>query len=122
MKMILSSIILLFAFFIGCTYSHNGYIGHSINTEISLTKANYKVIKSVSGQASDDYILYFFGADEQNLMGKARRDMINKADLIGKPRAVINITTDIVTSGFIPFVITKTCYASGEVIEFTAEK
>jgi hypothetical protein len=108
--------------FAGCTYFQGGYIGHSIDTQVHLSKANYKVLGSATGQSSAKYILGLFGSSEQNLMDQARRDMINKAKITGGPRAVINLTTDIKQTGCLPFIITKTCYVSGEVIEFTNEK
>ena len=95
-----------------------GYLGHSINTEVQLSQKNFKVIKSVTGEASASYILGLFGPSKQNLLDQARRDMINKAELVGTSNAVINVTTDIQINWNI-LVIKKTAYVSAEVIQFT---
>lgn len=99
----------------GCG-STTGSIGHSINTEVNLSQANFKVIASVTGEASATYILGI-GFNQKNLTDQARRDMINKADLIGKSKAIINVTTDTRTRIGL-FTVKKTVFVSGEVIEF----
>jgi len=102
----------------GCSTSI-GHVGHSINTEVQLNQKNFKVIKSVTGEASASYILGFFGGpSKQNLFDQARRDMIKKAELVGTSNAVINITTDIQVNWNL-IKVKKTAYVSAEVIQFT---
>ena len=101
--------------FVGCS-QHVGYIGHRIATQIQLGSNNFKVIDSVTGEASAEYI-FGFGPSKQNILDQARRDMINKANLVGSSKAVVNITTDIKIEGFL-FWRQKTAYVSGEVVEF----
>jgi len=90
---------LSFLFYIGCS-THSGYIGHSINTNVELSRNNFKVIGSVAGEARASYI-FGFGPTEQSLLGKAQRIMFNQVDSRGHSRAVINVTTDIKISKFI---------------------
>jgi len=101
----------------GCSY-HMGYIGHGIVTQVELSKKNFQVIGSVTGESSAGYVFGVFGPSKQNLMDQARRDMISKAKLTGASRAVANITTDLKKTAY-PFYSKITIYVSGDVIEFT---
>lgn len=96
---------------------HSGYIGHATVTNVELESKNFKVVDSVLGEASAEYI-FGFGPLEQDLFNRARRDMISKADLIGHSKAIVNLTTDFKIHTFFPFWFKKTIYVSGEVIEF----
>ena len=95
----------------------DGAIGHSVTTNVTLSEANYKVVASVSGEAS---VQSFFGIgmNKKNLVEQARRKMIDSADLIGRAKAIINVTTDVQTTVIFPWV-KKTVVVSGEVIEFS---
>lgn len=99
----------------GCSYNQ-GYINHSITTEVQLSNANYKVIGSVTGVASADYI-FGIGPSEQNLNDQARRDMLTKANLTGFSRAIVNVTTDEKHSWYL-IGRSKTVYVSGDIVEF----
>ncbi len=99
---------------IGCT-STRGYIGHSINTEVHLSQANFEVIKSVTGEAKADYY-FMIGTSEQDLLGLAKRNMIKRANLKGS-QAIMNVSTDIQVTGFF-FWQQKKAFVSGEVVEF----
>ncbi|MBT7915524.1 hypothetical protein HN588_16640 [Candidatus Bathyarchaeota archaeon] len=118
MKMGVAGLSLLAVLLIsGCSTSI-GHVGHSINTEVQLNQKNFKVIKSVTGEASASYILGFLGGpSKQNLFDQARRDMIKKAELVGTSNAVINITTDIQVNWNL-IKVKKTAYVSAEVIQF----
>ena len=100
----------------GCSATMGG-IGHSIITEVQLNQNNFKVIKSVTGEASAEYAFGLLGPSKGNLLDQARRDMIKQAGLVGTSNAVINVTTDIQISYNI-FSLTKTAYVSGEVVQF----
>ena len=100
----------------GCSVTSGG-IGHSIITEVQLNQNNFKVIKSVTGEASATYFLGVFGPSKGNLLDQARRDMIKQAGLVGTSNAVINVTTDIQVN-MNPIFTTKTAYVSGEVVQF----
>ena len=98
----------------GCSIS-DGYINHSIQTEVQLSQANFDVIKSVTGESSASYF-FGIGPSEQNLFAQAKGDMIGKANLKGS-QALINVTTDIKHTGFI-FFRAKTAYVSAEIVQF----
>ena len=102
----------------GCS-THVGYIGHAINTEVELSGNNFRVVESVTGRATANYFLGI-GGPTQNVMDKARRDMIQRANLIGSSRAIVNVTTDVRHVWFL-FWLRKTAFVSGEVVEFTSE-
>ncbi|MFP4531641.1 MAG: DUF6567 family protein [Desulfobacterales bacterium] len=101
--------------FTGCSTTH-GNIGHSIVTSVQLSQANYTVLKTVSGSAKADYA-FGIGPSEQDLRAQAKREMISKADLVGKPRALANVTTDVKRSCFLIWRQIKVD-VTGEVIEF----
>lgn len=104
----------MIAFVSGCSFT-DGYLGHAIVTQVQLNQANFTVARSVVGTAEANY--YFgIGPEEQDLIGQAKRDMLNKAQLKG-PQAVVNVTTDIKYSGFF-FWRNKKAYVSAEVVEF----
>ncbi len=98
----------------GCS-STGGFIGHGIMTEVQLNQANFSVIKSVNGEAEANYF-FGIGPSDQDLLGRAKRDMIKNAQLKG-PQAVVNVTTDIKLSCFIVWAQRK-AYVSAEVVEF----
>lgn len=107
---------LLAGFVSGCSMTR-GNIGHSIITDVQLSEANFKVLGSVTGEASANYILGI-GPSDQDLLSQAKRDMLSRADLVGGAKAIINVTTDIKFNGFILWR-QRTAYVSAEVIEFT---
>ena len=77
----------------------NGYLGHTITTDVQLNQANFDVVRSVNGEASTNYFLGI-GSSRQDLVGQAKRDMIKKANLKGS-QALINVTTDTKITWFI---------------------
>jgi hypothetical protein len=98
----------------GCSTSA-GHIGHDILTQVQLNQANFNVLRSVQGEAKADY--YFgIGPSDQDLLGRAKREMIRNAQLKG-PQALVNVTTDIKLSAFFIWTQRK-AYVSAEVIEF----
>ncbi len=107
---------LLAGFVSGCSITR-GNIGHSITTDVQLSEANFKVLGSVTGEASANYV-FGIGPSDQDLLSQAKRDLLSRADLIGGAKAIINVTTDIQFTGFFPWR-QRTAYVSAEVIEFT---
>ena len=112
--MVLLSVLAIGIMATGCSTT-SGYIGHCIQTEVQLGQANFDVVKSVTGEAKADY--YFgIGPSQQDLLAKAKRDMIAKAGLKGS-QAVVNVTTDIKRTGFLIW-FQKKVYVSAEVVQF----
>ncbi|MCL2289237.1 MAG: hypothetical protein FWC34_00810 [Bacteroidetes bacterium] len=81
---------------------------------------NYKIIKKVTGTATGTRVLCLFGGYQRPLVEKARSQMLESANLIGKSRAVINETIE-VNNKFFLVVGFKTVTVSAYVIEFTNE-
>jgi len=94
----------------------NQYSVNGANTNVILQKKNFKVIGTVSGESSDSY-LFFIGGHKQNLVAKAKQNMIESAKLDGTSKALINLTTeehDVFKFVYIKRIIT----IHGTVIEF----
>ena len=121
------SLLLFILFFIlSCGVGPHSSMNHSTNTQVVLSKANYKVINSVSGTATARYVLGV-GPSESKLIAKAKQRMTKKANLPAggnKSRALINITEDKVVRFFwpyFPFYTSLTVHVSADVIEFIPE-
>ena len=99
---------------------HRGLTNNVNNhtTEVVLSQKNFKVVKTVTGQASVTYILGIGGLSKNALIAEARAIMLKDAELEGSARAIINETTEVKGSSF-PFVGKKLVTVSAQVIEFT---
>ena len=100
--------------FTGCSAT-NGYMGHVVQTQVQLNKANFNVISSVSGESSANYF-FNIGLSKQDLIAQAKKDMLENANLHGS-QAIVNITTDAKYSGFL-FWRQEKVYISANVVEF----
>lgn len=86
-------------------FSLSSCIGHSgltrnLNsheTNVVLSRPNYKVIKYVQGESVAKYFLGIGGYGNKGMIAQARQNMLRNAGLIGKSRAVINETVEIRT-------------------------
>ena len=99
----------------GCTYYCDGYLGQ-VTTDVQLSQSNFHIVKSVAGSATADY-WFGIGPSKQDLVGRARRDMLANAGLTGA-QAVVYLTTDVQAKGFL-FWRQKKVFVSAEVVEFT---
>lgn len=95
----------------------NQYSVNGANTNVVLEKKNFKVIGTVSGEATDTYFL-LVGGYKQNLVAKAKQNMIENAKLDGTSKAIINVTLE-EHSKFIFIYFKRTITVHGTVIEFT---
>jgi hypothetical protein len=94
------------------------YNANNSNTNIVLSTNNYKIIQRVEGQATSATV---FGIGNfKALVANARADMLKKANLVGKSRAIINEYIE-VNKKSIFIVGTKTVTVSAYVIEFTGD-
>ena len=111
--------ILTIVLFSSCAL-HNGLTSNlnNHNTEVVLTKKNFKVIQRVYGEAEVDYVLGIGGLKRQALIAEARQRMLTNAGLEGTSRAVINETVE-VRKSFFPFAKSVKVVVSAYVIEFT---
>ena len=98
---------------------HSGLTGNmnSNTTNVVLQDNNYKIIQKVKGEASGMSVLGIFGGSFRPLVEKARVQMLESANLIGKSRAIINETVE-VNNKFFVIVGFKTVTVSAYVIEF----
>ena len=98
-------------------------MGHSTNTQVVLSEANYKIITTVKGEATAHFIMGI-GPFNNRLYSRAKKDMLKNANLAGggnKSRALINLVTDTqyrYIYFYFPFWFSKTIYVSADVIEF----
>jgi hypothetical protein len=116
MKRFIQSILVLglITVFTGCSI-RDGYMGHQVQTQVQLNKANFDVIKSIEGEATANYFLGI-GLSKENLIARAKKDMLNKANLHGS-QALVNITTDIKSAWFL-IGRKETIYMSANIVEF----
>ncbi len=93
---------------------------HNANeTQVQLTSNNFKVLDKINGSAEVSYVLIFGGLNMKRLYENAYSAMMDKANLTGGSKAVINVVTEERIHGFPPFYYTRTVTVSGNVIEFT---
>lgn len=94
----------------------NQYSVNAANSNVILQKKNFKVIGTVSGESADSYV-FFIGGYKQNLVAKAKQNMIENAKLDGTSKAIINVTTE--EHNVFKFVyIKRIITVHGTVIEF----
>ena len=124
---ILSFFILIFVS--GCGIGPMSSMNHSTNTQVVLSKANFRVINSVSGSATARYFIGI-GPSESKLIARAKQRLMRQANLTAggnKSRALINITTDETIRYIVwpwpplPLYVSKTVYVTADVIEFIPE-
>ena len=85
-------------------------------TEVVLSKANFHIVKQVSGQASATYWFGIGGISQKALQGNAVAEMIKNANLTGS-QAIINVTFKRSDKAIV-IVDNTTWYAEGTVIQF----
>jgi len=109
-------------FLISSCAVHDGLTTNSNNhtTEVVLSEKNFKIIESVQGEAEVQYIFGIGGTKKKALIAEARANMLNKANLVGSSKAVINETIEMQYSIF-PFWGKHKVIVSAYVIEFTPE-
>jgi len=115
----LGLVLIILFLFSSCAF-HSGLSSNLNNntTEVVLAKKNYRIIESVSGQATATYVFGIGGFSKKGLIDTARSQMLSKIEMIGTSKAIINETVEI-KSSFFPIVRTYTVTVSGYVIEFT---
>jgi hypothetical protein len=89
------------------------------STQVQLTTNNYRVIERITGSAEVEYVFLIGGMGQRQLYENAYSAMLQKANMTGGSRAIINVMTEENVSGFFPFFHTRTITVSAYVIEFT---
>jgi hypothetical protein len=115
------SVVLLLSLLVtGCGVNSglvNQFSANVSNSNVVLQNKNFKVLGTVSGDASDSYV-FGIGGNKQNLVAQAKQKMIENAKLEGAPKAIINVTVE--EHGKLIFVYLKrTITVHGVVVEFT---
>jgi hypothetical protein len=121
MKQLSSVLIAITAilFFSSCGVNHALVLNHNENsTQVNLSTNNFKVIEKVTGSADVSYVLLIGGMNKKQLYENAYSAMMIKANLIGGPRAVVNVVTEEHIGGVPPFYYKRTITVSANVIEF----
>lgn len=90
---------------------------HSTVAKVDLAKANFKVTSYATGSAKCLYIFGIGGLKKKFLIEQARSEMFQNANMIGKPKVILNESVNIKT-GIFPFVGTVKVIVSGYVYEF----
>ncbi|MAB49414.1 MAG: hypothetical protein CMC05_12365 [Flavobacteriaceae bacterium] len=86
-------------------------------TEVVLTEKNFKVVKTVKGEAEATYIFGIGGLAKNGLIAEAKSKMLAKSDIEGSSRTVINELVEVKKSGFL-FVNKYKVIVSAQIIEF----
>ncbi len=106
----------------GCVVTRDALTFSSRNentTEVVLAKNNYKVVSTVSGEISQNYLFGFIGGFSKKAMREsAISDMYKNANLTGA-QAIIYINVSFKYELVLPLFMKTTAVASGIVIEFT---
>lgn len=85
-------------------------------TEVVLSQKNYKVIGTVSGECTQNYILGIGGLSQSSMAQSAISEMYKNANLTGS-QAIINTNVCYKNKLIILYTQSK-CIASGTIIEF----
>lgn len=89
-----------------------------IQTNVVLNQKNYKVIGNVSGESKQCYVFGIGGLSKKSLRESAMSDMLQKADLKGGARAIINANVHYKYQFYLLWGKRK-AIATGTIIEFT---
>ncbi|MFZ6052502.1 DUF6567 family protein [Halocola ammonii] len=117
---LLSILFVIVALASGCGF-HSAVVSQQNNniTRVDLGQNNFKVVAKVKGESSATYLFGLGGLSQRALIENARSKMLEEADLVDKPRAIINTTVESHRSLFVPLFYKRTVTVSGFVIEFT---
>ncbi len=91
---------------------------HNNTTEVVLAKKNFKIIGKVEGKSEGRYIFGIAEQPQKSLISEAKVDMLNKSNIVGSSKAIINETVEIKYS-MLAFFGTCRVTATGYVVEFT---
>ena len=108
----------------GCSLMPGGYLGHTTNTQVVLSEANYKIIGSATGEASAMTVLGI-GILSNPLYAEAKKQLMKKVssqNLHNKSIALINFTSDEQIMHLGNLMMQKTVYVSADIIEFIPEE
>lgn len=115
------ALICSFIMFVGCGATYNLALNANLtSTQVQLSTNNYRIVRYVTGEATDTYVLGIGGLTKSALANNSYANMLQKANLQGS-QAIINVSTSI-KDNFIVVWQKRTVVTSGLVIEFTGEE
>jgi len=118
-KIVVLIILFLAALFSSCGVSSALILNHNQNnTQVQLASNNFKVLDKVIGTADVTYIFMIGGLNTRQLYENAYSAMMDKANLTGSSKALVNIVTEEHIGGVPPFYYKRTITVSAHVIEF----
>ncbi|MGY6559486.1 MAG: DUF6567 family protein [Nitritalea sp.] len=92
---------------------------NSNTTNVELSEKNFTVVKKVTGSSTATYIFWIGGISNKALLQMAYTDMLDNADLVGKSRAIVNVTNESHVKSITPLYIRRTTFVHAHVVEFT---
>ena len=103
--------------FTSCSLSRESTTNlNQIQTQVVLNQKNYRIVKAVSGESKQNYVLGIGGLSRKSLTESAMSEMIKNADL-KESQAIINTNVQYKNQFYI-FWGKKKAIAHGTVIEF----
>ncbi len=87
------------------------------STEVVLSQRNFRVVSNVKGESNALYVLGIGGFSTNAMIAEAKAQMLSKADMIGKSRAIINETVEVKNSFYL-IAWTRKVTVTAQVIEF----
>ncbi|MDR1402790.1 MAG: hypothetical protein LBJ60_03695 [Tannerellaceae bacterium] len=111
---------LLSLLFTGCGF-HNGLTRNlnGNNTQVVLSERNFRVVSAVQGTSEAIYILGIGGMSKSSMIADAKAQILQQADMIGKPRALVNEVVEEHTTSFL-IGFRKRVTVTAQVVEFTS--
>ena len=114
------SLIITLSMFSGCALHKEAASNlNQSQTSVVLQQRNFKVVGTVTGESAQTYLLGFIGGlSRKALRESALSEMYRKADINGKPCAIVNVN---VQYKFQYYVLVVKCkaLARGDIVEFT---
>ncbi len=90
-----------------------------LQTQVVLSKKNYRVVREVMGQSTQHYALFFLGGvSRQSLRSSAINEMMSNANIMGS-EAIINVHVQYKSATAFGLWGMRRAIARGTVIEFT---
>lgn len=116
-KLLLGGVLCLVFIFTSCGISRQATSNvNSVQTEVVLSKKNFKIVKTVTGESSQNYFFGIGGLSWKSMEESAMADMYRNAHLTGS-QAIINVNVSYKNKVILIYT-QATCIASGTVIEF----
>lgn len=118
----MKNVILLFTCFIiftGCVSQHNGLTSNQNihGTQVVLSEKNFKVVSNVLGESEATYVFGIGGLSKNAMIAEARAQILKKAAMIGRSRALVNETVEIKNTVYF-VVVKRKVTVTAQVVEF----